>query len=138
MDRDVDVTDVTVAFDGDSRPTDLQVEITVSNELPVDLTMAAVNVRLGYAEASETVANVLWSEDAHGSPPVNISRSLVESGTTETIHVERRLPDDPAFETLYLDGTLTTRGWLDVPSTKRLPLGTLPRELPATEVPLPS
>jgi hypothetical protein len=138
MDRDVDIEDVTVEYEGDSRPTDARVEVTISNELPVDLTVAAVNLRLGYAEASETVANVLWAEETQGSPPANVSRSMVESDSSETLRVERRIADDSEFDTFHVDGTLTTKGWLDLPSTRRLPLGTLPRELPATEVDLPA
>ncbi|MBX0294916.1 hypothetical protein [Haloarcula nitratireducens] len=137
MERDVDISDMTVEFEGDDA-SDVRIQVSVTNELPVDLTVNAVNFRLGYTEESQTVANVLWSEDAHGSPPVNISRSMIESGTEEAVRVERHLPAEGPTETLHVDGSLTTEAWLDVPSTKRIPLGTLERDLPSVTTDLPS
>lgn len=130
MDRDVEVEGVSIELADDSPPTESTVSIEVTNQLPVDLTVSAVNVRLGYEENGSTVANVLWTEDAHGEPPDNISRSLIESETTETATVERYLTGETADETLYVDGSVTTRAWLDIPSTRRIPLGTLQRSLP--------
>ncbi|MBV0924880.1 hypothetical protein KTS45_11790 [Halomicroarcula limicola] len=137
MERDVDISDMTVEFEGDDA-SDVRVQVSVTNELPVDLTVAAVNLRLGHTERSQTVANVLWAEDAHGSPPVNIERSMIESGTEEAVRVERHLPAEGPTETLHVDGSLTTEAWLDVPSTKRIPLGTLERDLPSVTADLPS
>lgn len=130
MDRDVDVGGVTVEVDEDARRPDLRIEVQVTNELPVDLTVAAVNLRVGYDESGETALNVVWSEDAHGPPPDNIARSTVETGETEAVEVEHLLPSDSPGDELHVDGSLTVRAWLDVPSTKRVPLGTLQRDVP--------
>ncbi len=138
MDRDIDVSEVAVSFEGEPPPTDLTVEMSITNELPVDLTISAVNLRVGYESDAATAVNLLWSEDAHGPPPKNLSRSLVESETSEILRFERRLPAEPPDDTLHLDGSITTKGLLDVPSTKRLPLGTLVREVPETTVEVPT
>lgn len=136
LERDVDIREVTVNLTDGAPPTDVSVEVTIRNELPIDLTVSAVNLRMGYTDAAETVANVIWSEDAHGSPPENISNPLVESDGEATLCVERYLTDDGPGDTLHVDGSLTTRAWLDVPSTKRIPLGTLQRDVSDTRVAL--
>lgn len=136
LERDVDIRAVTVDLTEKTPPTDVSVDVTIRNELPIDLTVSAVNLRLGYTDTAETVANVVWSEDAHGPPPENISNPLVESDDEATLCVERYLTGDAPGDTLYVDGSLTTRAWLDVPSTKRIPLGTLQRAVPDTRVTL--
>lgn len=138
MDRDVDVGEVTVEFDDGSPPSDLYVRISITNELPVDLTIAAVNLRIGYTADARTIVNLLWSNDAHGGPPTNVTHSLIESDETDHVCVERYLPYDAPCDSLTVDGTLTTRAWLDVPTTKRIPLGTLDREIDSTTVTIPS
>lgn len=138
MDRDVTVDDPTATF-GDGRPsTALEVEARITNELPVDLTVSAVNIWIGNEDGTETHCNVLWSEDAHGSPPKNVTRSLIESESEETLRVERSLAGAGADEQVAVAGTIETRAWLDVPSTRRIPLGTLERAVPETVVSMPS
>lgn len=138
MDREVDVSEVTVDFEDGQPPTDLRIVMTVTNELPVDLTVAALNLRIGYEAEAGTVANLLWAADAHGDPPANVSRSLVESNETEELTVERYVSADTPGDTVTVDGTVTTRAWLDLPQTKRVPLGTLRRDVDRTTVALPN
>ncbi|WP_435346264.1 hypothetical protein [Haloarchaeobius sp. HRN-SO-5] len=138
MERDVDVEDVSVDLVDGAPPTGVRIEVTVANELPVDLTVTGLNVRIGYAESGKTAVNLLWSEADHGSPPANVSRSLVESGDAETMSVERYLTGERASDAVHVDGTLVTEAWLDVPSAKRIPLGSLQQDIPATTVEIPS
>jgi hypothetical protein len=133
MDRDVDVGDVTVDLDGDADRHEFRMTVDVNNELPIELTVAAVNVRVGYAESDETALNVIWSKEAHGPPPDNVTRSTIDNGETGTVEVEHLLPVTPPGDEIHVDGSLTVRGWLDIPATKRVPLGTLQREVPEIE-----
>lgn len=138
MERDVDVGAPAVEFEDGAPPTGLRIDVPVTNELPVDLTVSAVNLRIGYAEGPGTVVNLLWSEDAHGSPPGNVSCDTVESGAEGTVVVERYLDGHAPGDTLSVTGSITTRAWLDVPSTRRIPLGTLQRDVDGTDVAVPS
>ncbi len=137
MDREVDVNTVDVSLTEDAPPSQLDVEVALTNELPVDLAVTGVNLRIGYADESRTVANVLWAADAHGSTPANLETPVVTSGSTGTTHVERYLPADARGEALHVDGSITTTARLDVPAAKGLPLGDLERDVPDTRIDLP-
>jgi hypothetical protein len=133
MDRDIDIGGVSVDVEEHAERHDLRLDVAVQNELPVKLTIAAVNVRVGYAESDQTALNIVWSKDAHGPPPDNITRSTIESGETGAVKIEHLLPVDATDDELHVDGSLTVRGWLDIRSTKRVPLGTLQRDLPDSD-----
>lgn len=137
MERDVRIGGFDVTFGGDS-PTDCTLEVPIDNELPVDLTVAAVNVRFAYADSEATVCNLCWAADAHGDAPANVERELIESGEEGRLRIERRLQTDDAVDRLYVDGTITTEAWLDVPATRRIPLGTVERAVTETSVSIPS
>lgn len=137
MERDVQVEEFDVTFADDELPTDCTLELRIDNELPVDVSVAALNVRLGYADDGATVCNLCWADDAHGDAPANVDRELVESGEDGTLSIERRLPEDPAADRLHVDGTVTTEAWLDVPATRRIPLGTVERAVAETDVAIP-
>lgn len=138
MDRDVGISEVTLELADEAPPTDLRVDITVENELPVDLSISAINLRIGYDESAETVANVVWSDDAYGNAPDNLSLSTVESGGEATVTVERYLVGDASGDELYVDGSLSTEAWVDGTSTRKVSLGTLRNELPKASAQLAS
>ncbi|MFC6955347.1 hypothetical protein [Halorubellus litoreus] len=138
MDRDVHVDTVELDLTADASPTDLDLDIVVSNELPVDLEVTAVNLRIGYAADDRTVANVLWAADANGSAPANLETPLVASDSTARTHLERFLPGDVDAEAIHVDGSLTATAQLDVPGAKRLPLGELQCDVPHTRTELPT
>lgn len=137
MNRDIEIGEPEITFQDEPLPTDCTCEVAIDNELPVDLTVAAVNLRIGYADSAKTVCNFLWSESEHGAPPANVDCGLIESGEEGTLRIERRLQADDAAETLHVDGTITTEAWLDVPSTRRIPLGTVERAVAETTVDVP-
>jgi hypothetical protein len=137
MERDVAIDDAALSL-ADSPPCEATLAVTATNELPVDLTVAAVDVRLGYSADGDTVANVCWSQTDHGPPPANVTRSQVASGDDATVTVERHVPTHPDADSLHADGTITTRAWLDLRATRRIPLGTLDRDLPDATVAVPA
>lgn len=138
MQRDVQIDRLSVTVENGAPAPEVTVDVRIRNELPVDLTVSALNVRMGYDEDGRTVVNLLWDEEGHGPPPANVSRSIVESESAGELEIERQLTDDDPGETVYVDGILTTKAWLDVPRTKRIPLGTIQRELESASVEVPS
>lgn len=138
IDEEIEVESVEIEFAGGAPPTSMETEFRIGNSLPTDVSVTGLDVRIGFTERGKTLYNHRWSEDAGGPPPRNVVTDVIETDETGTVTVEQYLPwSDVPEDTVHVDGTLEVQTWLDVPATKRVPVGSVHRELPDTSREIP-
>lgn len=138
IDGGIAVESVEVEFADGAPPTSMETEFRIRNSLPTDVSVTGMNVRIGLAETGKTIYDHRWSEDTDGPPPKNVSTDVIETGETGIVSVEQYLPwSDVPEDTFHVDGTLEVRTWLDLPATRRVPIGSIHRDLPHTSRDVP-
>jgi hypothetical protein len=137
LDHDIDIEAGAIDIER-APPTAMSVSFRIVNTLPMAISVSAVNLRIGYAPDGKTLDTVHWSEETAGETLVNIDRESIDPDATGTLTVERYIPHaDPPEDTLHVDGTVELQTWFDAPATKRIPLGSVHRDLPACSRALP-
>lgn len=138
IDEEIEIETVEIGFSDGPPPTGMETEFRIRNSLPTDVSITGLSLRIGFAEAGKTLYTHRWSEDTDGVPTKNVSTAVIETGERGTVSVEQYLPwADVPEDTLHVDGTLEVRAWLDVPGTKRVPVGSVARDVPDTSRELP-
>lgn len=131
LDAEIEVETVEIEFENGAPPTGMETEIRVRNSLPTDVTVSGLTVRIGFAEAGKTLYTLHWSDDPDAVPTPNVSTDVIETDETGAVSVEQYLPwADVPEDTLHVDGTVEVQVWLDVPATKRIPVGSVHRDIP--------